>query len=226
MKKNLVIAIDGPAGAGKSSTARQLARKLGFIYLDTGAIYRCVALAALDLGIDLKDEENVGRIAGIIEIDFVNEGDDTTVLLNGRDVTSRIREPRIDSASSLVSSYKQVRDELVGLQKIFGAKGNVVAEGRDMGTVVFPSADLKIFLVADLRTRAERRCLQLKNAGIDASVEEQLASLSSRDMFDTNRSHAPLKKPDDAIEIDTSNMSLNEQVEKIYDLARQRLDLK
>lgn len=225
MKENFVIAIDGPAGAGKSSTAIQLARRLGFVYLDTGAMYRCVALAALDGGIDLKDEKKVGQIAASIDIDFKNEGDHTAVRLDGVDVSSRIREPRIDSASSLVSSYKQVRSEMVVLQKKFGARGNIVAEGRDMGTVVFPDADLKIFLVADLKTRAERRCLQLKNSGIDASVEEQLDSLSSRDMFDSNRAYSPLKKAHDAIEIDTSRMSLNEQVEAIHELARRRLQL-
>lgn len=226
MNKNFVIAIDGPAGAGKSSTAIQLARKLGFTYLDTGAMYRCVGLAALDAGIDLKDEKRVGEIAASVEIEFKNTGDRTLVFLNGADVSSRIREPRIDSASSLVSSYKVVREEMVGLQKKFGGRGNVIAEGRDMGTVVFPDADLKIFLVANLKTRAERRCLQLKNAGIDVSVDEQLASLSSRDMFDSSRSHSPLKKAADAIEIDTSDMSLGQQVEVIYDLAREKLNLK
>jgi len=225
MNKNYIIAIDGPSGSGKSSTARQLASLLDFIYLDTGAMYRSVALAALDEGIDLKDEEAVGRIAGSLEINFVPDKDGDRVLLNGQDVSLRIREPRIDSGSSLVSSYKMVREKMVELQKKFGLKGNIIAEGRDMGTVVFPGADLKIFLVADLETRAARRCLQLKSAGIETSVEEQTASLSSRDMFDSSRELSPLKKADDAVEIDTTNMSLNAQVEKIYELARRRLNL-
>jgi len=224
MKKNIIITIDGPAGSGKSSTAKLLASRLGFVYLDTGAMYRSVALAALDAGIDLKDEKAVEQIAGSIEIDFVNDRGENRIYLDGKDVSLRIREPRIDSASSLVSSYKAVREKMVDFQKRFGAKGNIIAEGRDMGTVVFPDADLKIFLVADLKTRAERRCLQLKNVGIETSLDEQTSSLSSRDMFDSNRELSPLKKADDAVEIDTSDMSLNGQVEKIYEIIERRLN--
>jgi cytidylate kinase len=225
MTKKFIITIDGPGGSGKSSTAKRLAALLGFVYLDTGAMYRSVAVAALDSGIDLKDEKAVGGIAGKIDINFVPDNGDIKVFLNDEDVSSRIREPIIDSASSLVSSYKIVREKMVDQQRKFGLKGNIIAEGRDMGTVVFPRADLKIFLVADLRTRAARRCLQLKNAGIETSLDEQTSSLSSRDMFDSSRALSPLKKADDAIEIDTSNMSLNAQVEKIYDLVRGRLNL-
>lgn len=226
MSGKFIIAIDGPAGSGKSSTAKRLAALLGFVYLDTGAMYRSVALAALDAGVDLKDEEAVGRIAASVDINFEPENGDIIVILNGEDVSLRIREPRIDSASSLVSSYKTVREKMVELQRKFGLKGNIIAEGRDMGTVVFPHADLKIFLVADLQTRAVRRCLQLKNAGIETSLDEQTSSLSSRDMFDSSRAMSPLKKADDAIEIDTSDLSLNAQVEKIYELACGRLNLK
>jgi cytidylate kinase len=225
MTKKFIITIDGPGGSGKSSTAKRLAALLGFVYLDTGAMYRSVAVAALDSGIDLKDEKAVGKIAGSIDINFVPDNGDIKVFLNDEDVSSRIREPIIDSASSLVSSYKIVREKMVDQQRKFGLKGNIIAEGRDMGTVVFPRADLKIFLVADLQTRAARRCLQLKNAGIETSLDEQTSSLSSRDMFDSSRALSPLKKADDAIEIDTSNMSLNAQVEKIYDLVRGRLNL-
>lgn len=225
MIKNIIITIDGPAGSGKSSTARLLASRLGFVYLDTGAMYRSVALAALAAGIDLKDEKAVEQIAGSVEIEFVNDHGENKVFLNEEDVSLRIREPRIDSASSLVSSYKVVREKMVDLQIEFGAKGNIIAEGRDMGTVVFPDANLKIFLVANLETRARRRCLQLKNAGIETSLDEQLSSLSSRDLFDSSRELSPLKKADDAIEIDTSNISLNEQVEKIYEIVGRRLNL-
>jgi cytidylate kinase len=223
MRRNIIITIDGPAGSGKSSTAKLLASKLGFIYLDTGAMYRSVALAALDAGANLRDEKAVEQIAGSVEIDFVNEHGENKIFLNGEDVSLRIREPRIDSASSLVSSYRAVRKKMVDFQRKFGAKDNIIAEGRDMGTVVFPDADLKIFLVADLKTRAERRCLQLKSVGIETSLDEQISSLSSRDMFDSNRELSPLKKADDAIEIDTSEMSLNGQVEKIYEIIGRRL---
>ncbi|UCC80723.1 MAG: (d)CMP kinase [Candidatus Zixiibacteriota bacterium] len=225
MKKGFIITIDGPAGSGKSSTARLLASKLDFLYLDTGAMYRCVALAALDAGVDLKNENAVGGVAGSVNIDFLHADDENKVLLDGEDVSSRIREPRVDSASSLVSSYRIVREKMVDLQRKFGAKGDIIAEGRDMGTVVFPDADLKIFLVADLETRARRRCLQLNDAGIESSIEEQTASLSSRDMFDSNRKFSPLEKAPDAVEIDTSNISLNEQVQKIYDVVVRRLNL-
>ena len=223
MRRNPIITIDGPAGSGKSSTAKLLASKFGFTYLDTGAMYRCVALAAIRAGIDLDNQDEIGRIADKINIDFEADGENIKVLLNGEDVSLPIREPRIDSGSSLVSSYKIVREKMVEIQRRFGARGKIVAEGRDMGTVVFPKADLKIFLVADLNTRARRRCLQLKNAGIESSVDEQISSLSSRDMFDSSREHSPLEKAPDAIEIDTSNMSLNEQTQKIYDIALERL---
>ena len=226
MNKKYVIAIDGPAGSGKSSTARLVALRLGFVYLDTGAMYRCVALAAIDAGVDLKDEKALGEIAGSMEIDFIHTGTGDKVLLNGEDVSLRIREPKIDSASSLVSSYGRVREIMVGLQRKFGARSNIVAEGRDMGTVVFPQADLKIFLVANLDTRAARRSLQLKNAGIETSIDEQISSLSSRDKFDSSRNHSPLAKADDAIEIDTTVISLDEQVEKILEIACRKLKLK
>lgn len=226
MKNGFVIAIDGPAGSGKSSTAKQLAAKLGFVYLDTGAMYRCVALAALIEGIDLNNEKALDKMAGSVDINFIQGGDENKVFLNGEDVTANIREPRIDSASSLVSSYKIVREKMVDLQRKLGADGNVIAEGRDMGTVVFPKADLKIFLVANLKTRAARRCLQLKNSGIKTSIEEQISSISSRDISDSSREHSPLKKADDAIEIDTSNISLNNQTDKIHELAIKKMKRK
>jgi cytidylate kinase len=224
--ENMIITIDGPAGSGKSSTARLLAERLGFTYLDTGAMYRCVALAAIDAGVDLGDKLKVGEIAESIKIDFINENNNNIVMLNNEDVSDQIREPRIDSASSLVSSYRIVREKMVDLQRKFGARDNIIAEGRDMGTVVFPDAGLKIFLVADLETRARRRCLQLKNAGIETTLDEQASSMSSRDMFDSKREFSPLEKAQDAIEIDTSNMSLNEQTQRIYDIALQRLNTK
>ncbi len=224
MKNNFVIVIDGPAGSGKSSTARQLALKLGFIYLDTGAMYRSVALAAIKAGIDLKDEKALGQIAESVDIDLVQDGAEHRVFLDGEDVTAAIRDPKIDSASSLVSTYKIVREKMVDLQRKFSSKGNIVAEGRDMGTVVFPGADLKIFLVANLETRAARRCMQLKDSGIEATIEEQISSMSSRDISDSGRAHSPLMKADDAKEIDTSNMTLSGQIEKIYELALEKLN--
>lgn len=225
MKKHRVIAIDGPAGSGKSSTARLLAKRLGFTYLDTGAMYRSVTQAALEEGIDLNDEARVTDIAGKLKIKIVPGEDEDRFFLDGKEVTLLIREPRIDAGVSLVSSYKGVREKMVELQRKFSSEADIVAEGRDMGTVVFPDADLKIFLVADLQMRAIRRFRQLSSVGITTSIEEQTKSLSSRDLFDSGRDHSPLRMDDDAIEIDTTDISLNGQVEKVYDLACRKLKI-
>lgn len=225
MKKHSVIAIDGPAGSGKSSTAKLLAERLGFTYLDTGAMYRSVTLAAIEKGIDLKDEGRITDIAGKVKIKIVPGENEDRFFLDGKDVTLSIRKPKIDAGVSRVSSYKRVREKMVGLQRKFAREADIVAEGRDMGTVVFPDADLKLFLVADLPTRAIRRCRQLGGVGITTSVEEQTASLSSRDLFDSGRDHSPLKRADDAIEIDTTHMSLKGQLEKVYELACEKLGI-
>jgi cytidylate kinase len=224
MKKR-VVAIDGPAGSGKSSTARLLAGKLGFTYIDTGAMYRSVTLAVLEKGVDLNDEPGVTKIARDIEIKIVPGESEDRIFLDGRDVTLEIREPRVDSGVSLVSSYKMVRERMVELQRQMAARADIVAEGRDMGTVVFPDADLKIFLVADLETRAVRRCRQLNGVGIETSMEEQIASLSSRDLFDSGRDHSPLKKAEDAVVVDTTDLSLSGQVDRIYEMACARLGI-
>lgn len=218
MKNHRLIALDGPAGSGKSSTAKLLAKKLGFTFLDTGAMYRGVTLAALNAGLNLKDEEKVCEIASRVKIEIIPGEDEDRLVLDGNDVTWKIREPRVDSGVSLVSSYKKVREEMVRLQREFAHQRDIVAEGRDMGTVVFPGADLKIYLIADLETRAIRRVRQLGGAGIETSVEEQTASLSSRDLFDSGRDHSPLRKADGAVEIDTTDMSLSGQVEKVYEM--------
>jgi cytidylate kinase len=225
MKKHRVIAIDGPAGSGKSTTAKLLATRLGFTYLDTGAMYRCVTLAAVERGIPVSDEKAVAKLAGEVKIEFVPTGDGNRVILNGRDVTLDIRTRKIDAQVSPVSAYKGVREKMVSLQKRIAGAGDVVAEGRDMATVVFPHADLKIFLVADLKTRAMRRCRQLESFGLHTTVEEQTAALSSRDLFDSERANSPLKKDPEAVVIDTSGMSINEQVERAYELSAERLGL-
>ncbi len=225
MKKHRVIAIDGPAGSGKSSTARLLAKRLGFTYLDTGAMYRSVTQAALERGIDLNDEAKVTDIAGRLKIEIVPGENEDRFFLDGKEVTLLIRKPRIDAGVSLVSSYKGVREKMVELQQKFSHEADIVAEGRDMGTVVFPDADLKIFLVADLRARAVRRYRQLSSIDITTSIEEQTASLSSRDLFDSGRDHSPLRKDDDAVEIDTTDISLSGQVEKVYELACRKLKI-
>jgi len=225
MKKHRVIAIDGPAASGKSTTAKLLASRLGFIYLDTGAMYRCVTLAALQRGVEIRDEAAIGRLAGEIKIDFIPTEDGNRVILDGRDITNEIRTPAVDSAVSPVSSYKIVREKMVALQKEFARRGDVVAEGRDMATVVFPDADLKVYLVADLETRAVRRCRQLDSLGLKTTIEEQMASLSSRDLFDSERENSPLKRDPEAVVLDTSGMSINEQVERALELVSERLGI-
>ncbi len=226
MKKSKVIAIDGPAGSGKSTTAKLLADKLGFTYLDTGAMYRCVTLAALNQNFDLNDGESLGRLAGTLDINLVPDKESgNRVFMNEEDVTSAIRTPLVDSNVSLVSSYKVVREKMVAIQRKFAARGDIVAEGRDMATVVFPYADLKIFLIADLRTRAERRCHQVECMGLRSTVDEQMASLSSRDKLDSGRAISPLRKDPDAIELDTSGLTIEEQVDKAYHLAIERFSL-
>jgi cytidylate kinase len=225
VKKHRVVAIDGPAGSGKSTTAMLLATRLGFIYLDTGAMYRCVTLAALERGIDIHDEETIGRLAGEIEFDFVPTEDGNKVMLDGRDVTADIRTPAVDTAVSPVSSYKAVREKMVVRQKEFAHRGDVVAEGRDMATVVFPDADLKIYLIADLKTRAIRRCRQLEGLGLTTTIEDQMASLSSRDLFDSERVHSPLRQDPNAVVLDTSGMSINEQVERAFELVANKLGI-
>ncbi len=221
-----VIAIDGPAGSGKSTTAKLLASMLGFTYLDTGAMYRSVTLAAIERGIDLKDEAAVSALAGAMEISFIPLDDGgNQVFVDGKDVTTDIRKPQIDANVSLVSSYKKVREHMVALQRKFAEKGGAVAEGRDIATVVFPNADLKIFLVADLETRAIRRCRQLEGFNLTTTIEEQAASLSTRDIFDSERANSPLRQDPDAIILDTSGMSINEQVRKAYELACDKLGL-
>jgi cytidylate kinase len=226
MSRHRVIAIDGPAGSGKSTTAKLLAARLGFVYLDTGAMYRCVTLGALEKGLDIADESAVGKISSTIEIEFQPTADGNNVFLNGRDVTLEIRTPLIDARVSQVSSYKTVRDKMVAMQRAMAERGDVVAEGRDMATVVFPDAALKIFLVADIETRAVRRCRQLEGFGLSSSIEEQVASLTSRDLFDSERANSPLKVDPDAVILDTSGMSINEQVERVYELSIERLKRK
>ena len=224
MKKFKIIAIDGPSGSGKSTTAKLLSAHLGFTYLDTGAMYRCVTLAALENEIELSDEEKVTGVANSIMLSIVPSPDGDRIMLDGRDVTVDIRSPKVDSNVSRVSAYKGVRDRMVAIQREFAKRGDVVAEGRDIGTVVFPDADLKIYLIADLKTRAIRRCRQLESFGLQTTFDEQTAALSSRDLFDSGRTNSPLKQADDAIVIDTSGMSINEQVEKAYSLACDKLN--
>jgi CMP/dCMP kinase len=209
----MVIAIDGPAGAGKSTVARAVAAALGFTYLDSGAMYRCVALAGIDRGADLDDPEAMGELARSLRIDLDGGG----VALDGRDVGSAIREPEVTEASSRVSVHRPVRGALVARQRQLIEAGRYVAEGRDIGTVVSPEAPLKVFLCASAEERARRRAAQ--------TGEDEAAVLSAqreRDERDETREHSALRAAADAVEIDTTGLDFEEVVERVVELAGQR----
>lgn len=209
----MVIAIDGPAGAGKSTVARAVAAEIGFTYLDSGAMYRCVALAALEAGESLDDGEGLGVLAEGLEIGF----DGPRVLLGARDVSREIRTPAVTGAASRVSVHQRVREALVDRQRQLIATDNYVAEGRDIGTVVSPEAPLKIFLTASDEERARRRAAE---TGED--LEVVLAAQRTRDARDTEREHGALRPAADAVELDTTGLSLDEVVGRIVTLARER----
>jgi CMP/dCMP kinase len=209
----MVIAIDGPAGAGKSTVARAVAAALGFTYLDSGAMYRCVALAALERGDELDNPGAIGELARSLLIEL----DDRSVGLDGRDVSAAIREPVVTEAASRVSVHPPVREAMVERQRELIDAGRYVAEGRDIGTVVSPDAPLKVFLTASAEERARRRAAQ---TGEDEAAV--LAAQRERDERDENREHSALRAADDAIEIDTTGLSLDEVVARVVDLARER----
>jgi CMP/dCMP kinase len=209
----MVIAIDGPAGAGKSTVARGVAKALGFTYLDSGAMYRCVALAALDRHLDLGDGERLGEMAWGLNIGFAGD----TIQLDGKSVEGKIRTPEVTIASSKVSVHPQVRQAMVKRQRELIAAGNYVAEGRDIGTVVSPDSPLKVFLTASEKERARRRA-----AETGTSVAEVREAIEDRDERDRSRADSPLRAADDSVEVDTTDLSPDEVVERIADLARER----
>jgi CMP/dCMP kinase len=212
-----IIAIDGPAGAGKTTTAREVARRLGFIYLDTGSMYRAIALAVLRNQVDLSNPEQIAMIAEGVNISIRYENELQRVYLNDENVTEILRSPEVTKAVTPVCEVPAVRRKLVQLQQELGNKGGMVVEGRDIGSVVFPNAEVKIFLTADLKTRAARRILDLHKAGIQADVEITAADIDYRDKRDSERSDGPLIQAPDAIIIDSSELTLDEQVEAIIE---------
>jgi cytidylate kinase len=221
--KGLVIAIDGPVGAGKSTVAKLVARKLGYLYVDTGAMYRAVALKALRLGMDINDPIVMAMLAEATDIQLQQQGDGSVrVFLDGEDVTEAIRTPEVSEASSIVSAHEGVRKVLAERQKAMAKLGGVVMEGRDIQTVIAPDAEVKIFLTASLEERAKRRWLELQQKGISVNYEEVLQEVKERDERDKTRAIAPLRKAPDAVEIDTTGMTPEEVAEKIVELACKR----
>ncbi|WP_294347959.1 (d)CMP kinase [Prosthecochloris sp.] len=223
--RKIIVAIDGPAASGKSTTARLLAKKLGYTYIDTGAMYRSVTLKALEAGLLEHLHDHPDDAASLLE-DIGIAFDGERVLLDGRDVTGAIRDNRVSRHVSFVSSLKPVRDALKQMQRVMGERRGVVMDGRDIGTVVFPDAELKIFLVADASERANRRYAELiqKSGGCNniPSVEELEQEILLRDRSDAERTHAPLKKHRDAVEVDTSGLTIDEQVALVYNLALEK----
>ncbi len=218
--RRLVIAVDGPVGAGKSSAARALARRLGYLYVDTGAMYRAVAWRALREGISLSDGPRLAALARRLPIRFVARGRALRVLVGREDVTRAIRTPRGAEASSRVSIHRGVRRALVARQRALGARGGVVMEGRDIGTVVFPQADLKVYLDASVDARARRRWTELRRRGIRASLRSVRQEVISRDRRDRRRRTSPLRVAPGALRLDTTGLSLRAVVGR---LAREAL---
>lgn len=223
--KKIIIAIDGNSGCGKSSTAKVIARELQYIYIDTGAMYRAVTLFFMKHDVNLKDDTDVAGALKQIDISFeynMSTGSNETYL-NGKNVEHDIRQMNVSNLVSPVSEISAVRKKLVEQQRRMGQKKGVVMDGRDIGTVVFPEAELKIFMTASLEVRAERRRLELQDKGTEVDINEVISNLRNRDLIDSSREDSPLKKAEDAIEIDTSNLTFDEQVNKILVLVREKI---
>jgi len=218
----IVVAIDGPAGAGKSTVSKRLAAALGYRLLDTGALYRLIALLARRAGIDWSDEAGLARIAADVDVRFELDGDKNRVFVGDEDVSEAIRTPEISSGASQVSAHPAVRAGLLDLQRKLGASGGIVAEGRDVGTVVFPAAQAKFFLTASPQIRAQRRYDELKAKGTEVDFDVLVEDIKVRDERDSTRAVAPLKQADDAVLVDSSNIDVDEVVASMLDLVRAR----
>ncbi len=221
VRKGLIIAIDGPSGAGKSTIARLLADRMSYLYLDTGAMYRTVALMVKRSGLSINDENALSEVCERVDISFERMQDGGyRVFSNGEDVTGDIRTPEISLLTSHISAKKVVRDFLLKLQRQIGSVGGVVLEGRDIGTVVFPDADIKFFLTASAEERGKRRFLELQAKGESTTLEQTISEVVQRDMQDEHREHAPLRKAKDAIDIDTTSLSIEEVITKMERIVR------
>jgi cytidylate kinase len=211
-RKKLIVAIDGPSGAGKSSVTKALADRLGYTHIDTGAMFRVVALMASRSGIDVGDDHSLAVLCAGLAIDFVVADGVCRVLANGEDVTTDIRNPIISLLTSRVAAVSAVRDHLLFLQRKMAENGGVVLEGRDIGTVVFPDADIKFYLTASAEERGRRRFAELTAKGVAVDLAQTVTEVIQRDEQDMNREYAPLRRADDAVEIDSTNISLEEVI--------------
>ena len=222
--QHIIIAIDGFSGCGKSTTARQVAQILNYRYIDTGAMYRAVTLYFLDNNVDPADSVEVDNALEKMEVTFhTDENGISSAFLNGQNVEDQIRSMRVAGQVSRISAIPAVRKAMVRQQHLMGSKRGLVMDGRDIGTVVFPDAELKIFLTADIKIRAERRQHELREKGIVVELDEIIQNLEERDFADSTRTESPLKKAQDAITIDTSGIRISDQVNQVIGLARQRM---
>lgn len=222
--KVINVAIDGPAGAGKSTISRKAASELGFIYIDTGALYRTVGLNALRLGVDVNDPKAVESTLTHelrVELRFIDG--EQRMFLCGEDVSDKIRTPEASSAASKVSAVPSVRAYLFDLQKKLAAENNCIMDGRDIGTVVLPEADVKIFLTASPQARAQRRYLELKEKGLDVNLDDVLSDMIKRDYDDSHRAIAPLKQAEDAVLADTSELDLQQSIDLVINIIKERI---
>ncbi len=224
LSRNLIkVAIDGPAGSGKSTTAREVAKRLGYIYIDSGAMYRAVTLKAIELKIPTTESKSIAKIAADISIEFRSNNSDTLIFMNDKHVSDSIRTPEVNNQINPVAANQQVRKILVKKQQELGKKGGIVMDGRDIGTVVFPDAELKVYMNASPEERAQRRFLEFRSKGISIDYDKVLKEVQTRDEADISRKHGPLKMAPDAIVLDTTNLSIQEQVQKVFDLAMEKI---
>ncbi len=213
MNAGLIIAIDGPSGAGKSSSSRSLAQRLDYRYVDTGALYRVIGLLAVEHGVSADDPERLAALCDDLPLRFLPENGGVRILLGAREITAAIRQPEVSQMASKVSAQPIVRRRLLGVQREWGAAGNVVMEGRDIGTAVFPAADVKFYLDASPEVRGQRRYAELQDQGVSTDLQKTIQEMAERDQRDSTRTHAPLHPAADAIVIDTTSLSLPEVVD-------------
>ena len=218
--RKVVIAIDGPAAAGKSTVSKAVAKRLGYTYIDTGAMYRAFTEYCLRKGVDCENEAECVKLIPEVEITLYPDG---KVMCSGKDVTREIREPRVSGNVSYIASYKDIRLAMVDLQRKMAEKVSVVMDGRDIGTYVLPNADVKIFQIASVEERAKRRYLENQEKGIPCTYEDIVADVEKRDRIDSSRAFAPLKPAEDSIELDTSKMTIEESVQAVLDIIKEKV---